>query len=191
MTLNSSARSHLSISSAAAAAAATTILAMAAALVYRQVGPGLARPEAPVARLFGDFFFSSSPAVDGATPSASYACDPAHAYTTSIVSLDPLLIYIEAFLAPADMAALLAAGEPAFAPSEVVKHGRKVGTADRTSQSAGLPRDDAAVACVLARARRFMSVLRFLFFFFGLFAAHLLFQARENSPLSFSPDAVV
>lgn len=140
-----SARSRLSVSTATA----TTLLALATALVYRQLAPGLAWPESLVAWLFGE--------AATAAP-APYACDPAHAYTTSIVSLSPLLVYINGFLSPEDIARLLAAGEPAFAPSEVVKHGRKVGTADRTSQSAGLPRDDAAVMCVLARARRFMSV---------------------------------
>ena len=84
-----------------------------------------------------------------------FICEP-HSYTTEIVSLDPLLIYIRSFLSPTETAALLAEGEPAFKPSEVYKSGRRQGTTDRTSSSAGLPRDDAAVRCVLARAQHFM-----------------------------------
>ena len=86
---------------------------------------------------------------------APFVCEP-HSYTTEIVSLDPLLIYIRSFLSPAETAALLDAGESAFRPSEVYKSGRRQGTTDRTSSSAGLPRDDAAVRCVLARAEEFM-----------------------------------
>lgn len=92
---------------------------------------------------------------EGNKEHASFICEP-HSYTTEIVSLDPLLIYIRSFLSPAETAALLAAGEPAFKPSEVYKSGRLQGTTDRTSSSAGLPRDDAAVRCVLARAQDFI-----------------------------------
>ncbi|KAI0484588.1 hypothetical protein GGR56DRAFT_669131 [Xylariaceae sp. FL0804] len=111
---------------------------------------------------------AASPAAAGATEAAAKeaaeaaaaaAACPAHSYSTTIVSLDPLLIYVEGFLRPAEAAALLAAGEPAFAPSVVYKNGRRVGTADRTSQSAALPRDDAAVGCVLARAEAFLGTL--------------------------------
>uniref|UniRef100_L2G031 2og-fe oxygenase family protein n=1 Tax=Colletotrichum fructicola (strain Nara gc5) TaxID=1213859 RepID=L2G031_COLFN len=88
-------------------------------------------------------------------PSPSLKCLPQN-YTTQIVSIDPLVIYIHNFLSESDIPALLAAGEPAFKPSYVYKDGRRQGTPDRTSSSAGLPLDDAAVRCVLARAERFM-----------------------------------
>lgn len=88
-----------------------------------------------------------------------FTCDSQHPYKTEIVSLDPLLIYIRNFLSPAETAALLTAGDSAFKPSEVYKGGRKQGTADRTSSSAGLPRDDPAVTCVLGRAAQFMGTM--------------------------------
>lgn len=87
-----------------------------------------------------------------------FQCLP-HSYTTEFISLDPLVIYIRNFIAPAEITALVAAGEPAFQPSLVVKYGRKLGTSDRTSQSAGLSRDDPAVQCVLARAQAFMGTM--------------------------------
>ncbi|KAK7744407.1 hypothetical protein SLS62_010197 [Diatrype stigma] len=97
-----------------------------------------------------------NPPSPSSSPATNFTCDPQHGYTTEIVSLDPLLIYIRDFLSAAETAALLAAGEPAFRPSEVYKGGRKQGTPDRTSSSAALPRDAPAVACVLDRAARFL-----------------------------------
>ncbi|KAF4862702.1 putative prolyl 4-hydroxylase 6 [Colletotrichum siamense] len=95
-------------------------------------------------------------ASNSSTPAAEpFQCLPQN-YTTQIVSLDPFVIYIHNFLSEFDIPALLAAGEPAFKPSFVYKDGRRQGTPDRTSSSAGLPLDDAAVQCVLARAERFM-----------------------------------
>ncbi|KAE9573622.1 hypothetical protein CGMCC3_g10373 [Colletotrichum fructicola] len=95
-------------------------------------------------------------ASNSSTPAAEpFQCLPQN-YTTQIVSIDPLVIYIHNFLSESDIPALLAAGEPAFKPSYVYKDGRRQGTPDRTSSSAGLPLDDAAVRCVLARAERFM-----------------------------------
>ncbi|KAF5521517.1 putative prolyl 4-hydroxylase 6 [Colletotrichum aenigma] len=95
-------------------------------------------------------------ASNSSTPAAEpFQCHSQN-YTTQLVSLDPLVIYIHNFLSEADIPALLAAGEPAFKPSYVYKDGRRQGTPDRTSSSAGLPLDDAAVQCVLARAERFM-----------------------------------
>ncbi len=106
---------------------------------------------------------SSSPPSSSSQPAAAaaaapgFTCDPRQGYTAEIVSLDPLLVYIRGFLSAAETAALLrlaAAGSPSggFRPSEVYKGGRRQGTAGRTSSSAGLPRGDPAVACVLGRA---------------------------------------
>ncbi|KAH8905727.1 hypothetical protein BR93DRAFT_697771 [Coniochaeta sp. PMI_546] len=88
-----------------------------------------------------------------------YVCDASHKYRTELVSLDPLVIYVHSLISPAEIASLLETGEPRFAPSKVVKYGSKHTTSDRTSSSAGLPRDDPAVACVLNRARNFMGTM--------------------------------
>ncbi|KAK1987717.1 hypothetical protein LZ30DRAFT_701304 [Colletotrichum cereale] len=88
-------------------------------------------------------------------PAERFVC-AAPNYTTQIVSLDPLVIYIRDFLNEADVAGLLAAGEHGFRPSYVVKDGVAQGTPDRTSWSAGLPGEDAAVRCVTRRAEGFM-----------------------------------
>ncbi len=88
-----------------------------------------------------------------------FVCDTSHPYKTSLVSLDPLLIYIHDLLTPTEIAALIRTAEPLFAPSEVTKYGRDQRTADRTSSSAGLPRDDPAVMCVLARTREFLGTM--------------------------------
>ncbi len=91
-------------------------------------------------------------------PPEAYACRP-QSYQTEIISIDPLVVYIHHFLSPTDISALLAVGDPRFEPSEVIKHGRELRTADRTSSSAGLPRDDVAVQCVQARARSFLGTM--------------------------------
>ncbi|KAK2040880.1 2OG-Fe(II) oxygenase family oxidoreductase [Colletotrichum somersetense] len=88
-------------------------------------------------------------------PAESFVC-AAPNYTTEIISLDPLVIYIRDFLNEADIAGLLAAGEGEFRPSYVFKDGVAQGTPDRTSWSAGLSAEDAAVRCVTRRAERFM-----------------------------------
>ncbi|OHE91710.1 2OG-Fe(II)oxygenase family Oxidoreductase [Colletotrichum orchidophilum] len=99
-----------------------------------------------------------APAQQDGTITEPYICQ-AQNYTTQIISLDPLVIYIHNFLHEADIASLLEAGEPAFKPSYVVKDGRTQGTPDRTSWSAGLPADDDAVQCVLARAEAFLGTV--------------------------------
>jgi prolyl 4-hydroxylase len=80
-------------------------------------------------------------------------------YTTEIVSLDPLVMYIHNFINPQDIAALLAAGEGEFQPSVVKKGGRMVDTPDRTSWSAALSRDEPVVECILERSRKFMGTM--------------------------------
>lgn len=88
----------------------------------------------------------------------TFTCEPT-AYRTEIVSLDPLVIYIHSFLSEHEIDTLLDTAEPLFKPSQVTKFGKKVGTSDRTSSSAGLPLHDAAVQCVLGRARDFMGTM--------------------------------
>ncbi|GAB1312752.1 hypothetical protein MFIFM68171_02962 [Madurella fahalii] len=101
-------------------------------------------------------------------PPPSEPCPP-HAYTTQLISLDPLLILIRNFIPPAERAAIIAAGTPLLVPSPI---NEAAGSTDagntqfRTSHSAPLPGTDAAVACVLARA--------------GGFAGTLLAPARDD-----------
>lgn len=93
------------------------------------------------------------------TAPGSFVCDTSHTYQTELVSLDPLVIYIHSLITPAEIDSLLETAEPRFAPSQVVKYGQQQATSDRTSSSAGLPRDDPAVVCVLNRARNFMGTM--------------------------------
>ncbi|KAI8630795.1 hypothetical protein F5Y19DRAFT_34101 [Xylariaceae sp. FL1651] len=95
---------------------------------------------------------------DDASSGSAYVCRH-HSYSTELVSLDPLLIYIENFLRPSEITELLEAGESEFSPSTVFKNGRLTGTPDRTSSSAGLPRDNPTVECVLSRAQSFMGTM--------------------------------
>ncbi|KAL2104608.1 hypothetical protein VUR80DRAFT_10117 [Thermomyces stellatus] len=88
----------------------------------------------------------------------AFICSP-QPYATQIVSTDPLLIYIHDFLSPAEVASLLASGDPLFKPSLTTKHGRTTRDKSRTSWSAGLPLSDPAVQCVLARAEAFMGTM--------------------------------
>jgi len=87
-----------------------------------------------------------------------FTCLP-QAYTTKIVSTDPLLIYIEDFLSRNDIDSLLAASDGLFKPSMTTKYGRTVRDTERTSSSAALPVEEAVVACVLDRARNFMGTM--------------------------------
>lgn len=106
---------------------------------------------------------SNDAALDPSSSSSSsaplYDCDVSHTYRTTLISLDPLLIYLHAFAPPPDRRALIFAAEAdgGFAASSVVKQGRATHTPDRTSQSAALPRSEPAVACVLDRAQQFMA----------------------------------
>lgn len=135
-----------------------TVFAASAPIFYHLVLPYLA----PLSPHLISYSSSISEAfgrdVEHTSSSPSFSCLQ-HAYTTEIISLDPLLIYIDSFLAPAEVDALLEAGELEFAPSQVYKRGRNQGTSDRTSSSAGLPRDNPAVQCVLERAEIFLGTM--------------------------------
>lgn len=93
-----------------------------------------------------------------ASENAAFLCEPG-TYRTQIVSLDPLLIYIHSFLRPAEIESLLDTADPLFQPSTITKHGRKLGSSERTSSTAGLPLSDPAVQCVLGRASEFMGTV--------------------------------
>ncbi|KAG8157333.1 hypothetical protein KVR01_012717 [Diaporthe batatas] len=108
----------------------------------------------PLCKIPVPFITAMCPSVQEAT----FVCEPG-AYRTQIVSLDPLLVYIHSFLRPAEIESLLDTAEPLFNPSTVTKNGRRVGSDERTSSTAGLPLGDPAVQCVLSRASRFMGEL--------------------------------
>ncbi|KAF2869459.1 hypothetical protein BDV95DRAFT_449150, partial [Massariosphaeria phaeospora] len=81
----------------------------------------------------------------------------AHKYTSEIVSLDPLVIYINNFTSPAEAQELINIGEPEFADSFITRaRGDNQRATGRTSQSAPLPLAHPLVTCLLARARTFM-----------------------------------
>ncbi|KAF2281291.1 uncharacterized protein EI97DRAFT_463647 [Westerdykella ornata] len=81
-----------------------------------------------------------------------------HTYTTEIVSLDPLVIYINNFTSAAEAEELINIGEPDFAPSFISRAhtGANVRVSGRTSSSAPLPQDHPLVTCILSRARAFL-----------------------------------
>ncbi|PSR78347.1 hypothetical protein BD289DRAFT_444138 [Coniella lustricola] len=91
---------------------------------------------------------------------SEFTCQPHH-YKSEILSLDPLLIYIHDFLAPAEIPALLEAGEPLFQPSGIHsnKAGHKVKNQARTSHSAILPADLPVAQCVRDRAVDFLGTV--------------------------------
>ncbi|KAI1204553.1 uncharacterized protein F4807DRAFT_329483 [Annulohypoxylon truncatum] len=141
------------------AALVIIIIAASAPALYRSalpyltsLSPHLVSYSSSILKTFGRDVEQAS------SSSSSFSCIQ-HTYTTEIISLDPLLIYIDSFLAPAEVEALLEAGELEFAPSRVYKRGRNQGTSDRTSSSAGLPRDNPAVQCVLERAEGFLGTM--------------------------------
>jgi prolyl 4-hydroxylase len=80
-------------------------------------------------------------------------------YTTEVISLDPLVIYIRNFFGPKDIENILQAGEDNFNPSVVHQNGRMIQNPYRTSWSAGLEPDDPAVRCVLERSRKFLGTV--------------------------------
>jgi prolyl 4-hydroxylase len=77
-------------------------------------------------------------------------------YTTQIVSLDPLVIYIHDFLHEKEIEDILAAGEHLLKPSTVTRYGQTVESDYRTSWSAEIPKQNIAVQCILDRVWTFM-----------------------------------
>ena len=49
---------------------------------------------------------------------STFICTP-HTFRTELISISPLVLYIHSFLTPAEITALLALGDPHFAPSKV------------------------------------------------------------------------
>jgi len=87
-----------------------------------------------------------------------FVCKP-HQYTTEIVSVDPLLLYINNFTSLLENTALVTAGAPHLKPSEIYLDNEKRPSSERTSKSAGLDPFLPVVQCVLARARVFLGTL--------------------------------
>ncbi|KAM7219223.1 hypothetical protein V8F06_005392 [Rhypophila decipiens] len=86
-------------------------------------------------------------------------CAP-HTYTTTLVSLSPLLIYIHNFVSPSESRALVDLGIPLLEPSPITGYGSDArGSRARTSWSAPLPANNSLVDCILARAESFMGTL--------------------------------
>jgi prolyl 4-hydroxylase len=105
------------------------------------------------------FFRNTNETSTNSTTKTPFVCDTSHTYRTELVSLEPLIIYIHDLITPLEVASLLETAEPKFAPSQVTKYGRQQQTRDRTSSSAGLPRDDPTVMCVLDRTRTFLGTM--------------------------------
>lgn len=85
-----------------------------------------------------------------------YTCRP-HTYTTTLISQDPLLIYITDFIPSTERHALINLGAPLLTRSPITGSGSDTTDSNvRTSSSAPLPASDEVVSCVLARARSFL-----------------------------------
>ncbi|KUJ16185.1 uncharacterized protein LY89DRAFT_669730 [Mollisia scopiformis] len=102
--------------------------------------------------------FSPWQAVLGSLRTPAFVCEP-HQYTTEIVSIDPLLIYINNFVSASEAELLIAEGEPNLETSEVYRNGVKQPATSRTSRSGALPPSSAIVQCILSRSSAFMGTL--------------------------------
>ncbi|ORY19441.1 hypothetical protein BCR34DRAFT_527723 [Clohesyomyces aquaticus] len=87
-----------------------------------------------------------------------HSCE-AHKYTTEIVSIDPLVIYINNFTTFQEAEDLIKAGEADFEPSFISRSTGLHQVSGRTSSSAPLEPDIPLVSCILSRARTFMGSL--------------------------------
>ncbi|KAF1837510.1 hypothetical protein BDW02DRAFT_518833 [Decorospora gaudefroyi] len=80
-----------------------------------------------------------------------------HQYTTEIISVDPLVIYINNFTSAQEAEELIHLGSPEFASSFITRsRGSNQHVTSRTSASAPLPITHPLVSCLLSRARTFM-----------------------------------
>ena len=84
---------------------------------------------------------------DPSSPALLEACRK-HSYTTQIVSLDPLMVYINNFTSTAEAEALINLGSSDFSDSFISKSGGGTQKASgRTSQSAPLEMEEPLVKC--------------------------------------------
>jgi prolyl 4-hydroxylase len=85
--------------------------------------------------------------INPSSPSLLDACRT-HSYTTQIVSLDPLMLYINNFTSAAEAEALIQLGSPDFEDSFISRAGGGTQKASgRTSQSAPLAMEEPLVGC--------------------------------------------
>ncbi|KAK0737320.1 hypothetical protein B0T21DRAFT_401332 [Apiosordaria backusii] len=85
---------------------------------------------------------------------------PEHTYTTHLISLDPLLIYISNFVSQSESQSLIELSSPLMEPSPIVSRGSdSAGSQARTSWSAPLPEDSGLVNCILSRSSSFLGTL--------------------------------
>ena len=86
-----------------------------------------------------------------------------HTYSTHVLTIDPLMIYLDGFLHASEVDYLLRLGNPLFQPSRVVQqsgvHDNPLLSNSRTSESCFLPGDDAIVSSIKARSLSFMGFL--------------------------------
>ncbi|KAB5583502.1 hypothetical protein GE09DRAFT_1247895 [Coniochaeta sp. 2T2.1] len=125
------------------------VVAAASAAYFYPVAFDLLRPHLPSLSTHLPYFHQPS-------QPQPYTC-PNHTYTTQLISLDPLLIYISSFITPLEAASLISLGTPLLTESPITGSGSDVSDSNvRTSSSAPLPVDDEVVSCVLARAEAFL-----------------------------------
>lgn len=85
---------------------------------------------------------------------------PKHTYTTHLISLDPLLIYIPNFVSQSESQSLIDLSTPLLEPSPIVSRGAdSAGSQARTSWSAPLPSESHLVNCILSRSSSFLGTL--------------------------------
>ncbi|EOA88942.1 uncharacterized protein SETTUDRAFT_38254 [Exserohilum turcica Et28A] len=100
---------------------------------------------------------TSSPASD---PQDLLQACQTHQYSTEILSLDPLLIYITNFTSVLEAEQLITLGSADFTESFISRgSGTTHRVSGRTSDSAPLPLSHPLVSCILSRARRFMGTM--------------------------------
>ncbi|KAF2707478.1 hypothetical protein K504DRAFT_482892 [Pleomassaria siparia CBS 279.74] len=117
--------------------------------------------ESRVLRLAYLFSADISNATTGIISSSplTWSCE-SHQYTNEIVSLDPLVIYINNFTSFQEAEDLIRLGEDDFEDSFIARSkGGLQKVSGRTSQSAPLEVSHALVSCILSRARKFMGTM--------------------------------
>ncbi|KAF2785501.1 hypothetical protein K505DRAFT_380848 [Melanomma pulvis-pyrius CBS 109.77] len=92
-------------------------------------------------------------------PKTQYSSCEAHQYTSEIVSLDPLVIYINNFTSIQEAEELIKLGEDDFEDSFISRSTGLHKVSGRTSQSAPLEPTYPLVSCILTRARTFMGAM--------------------------------
>ncbi|KAF1736338.1 Prolyl 4-hydroxylase 1 [Beauveria bassiana] len=83
---------------------------------------------------------------------SAYKCQ--QTYAVELLSIDPLIIYLDNFVNEMEIQYLLKLGHPLFSQSRVLTNGKNVvNTMDRSSQTAFLPFRDPVCDCLASRMR--------------------------------------